>query len=244
MGFGFRGWAFVLSRQPGHRLEAEGALREAIRCFEQAVAKDPLSHVDRHYAADTHRYLGYSLGHRGLVGEALAEYVTAIRIHEELVDRLPDPKYGRAERFDAFLECRRRVLAQAGQIDRTGRSAGRPSHAAGDGRRLQQPRLAPGHGGHPGPPRLRPGRGAGARPSRSIRCRRRTGIRSGWRAIAQGDWQGAIEALTKSEAMAPGRDLAFNAFFLAMAHWQLGERPRLAVVRRGRAVDGEEQARQ
>jgi hypothetical protein len=36
-----------------------------------------------------------------------------------------------------------------------------------------------------------------------------------------GDWQGAIDALMKSEALAPGQNLAFNAFFLAMAHWKL-----------------------
>jgi tetratricopeptide (TPR) repeat protein len=39
-----------------------------------------------------------------------------------------------------------------------------------------------------------------------------------------GDWRGAIESLTKSEAIEPDRQLGFNAFFLAMAHWRLGER--------------------
>jgi tetratricopeptide (TPR) repeat protein len=37
-----------------------------------------------------------------------------------------------------------------------------------------------------------------------------------------GDWKGAIEALMKSEELAPGTSLAFNGFFLAMSHWQLG----------------------
>ena len=35
------------------------------------------------------------------------------------------------------------------------------------------------------------------------------------------DWQAAIDALTKAEGLAPGKDFAWNAFFLAMAHWQL-----------------------
>jgi Flp pilus assembly protein TadD len=39
-----------------------------------------------------------------------------------------------------------------------------------------------------------------------------------------GDWQGAIETLTKAEEMAPDRPLRFNGFFLAMAYWQLGHR--------------------
>jgi eukaryotic-like serine/threonine-protein kinase len=38
-----------------------------------------------------------------------------------------------------------------------------------------------------------------------------------------GDWRGAIEALKKSEELQPGRQKGFDAPFLAMAHWQLGE---------------------
>jgi serine/threonine protein kinase/tetratricopeptide (TPR) repeat protein len=37
-----------------------------------------------------------------------------------------------------------------------------------------------------------------------------------------GDWKEAIEALGKSEQLAPNERTAFNGFFLAMAHWQLG----------------------
>jgi serine/threonine protein kinase/WD40 repeat protein len=36
-----------------------------------------------------------------------------------------------------------------------------------------------------------------------------------------GDYRGAIEALAKSEELEPETHFAFNAFFLAMAHWQL-----------------------
>jgi tetratricopeptide (TPR) repeat protein len=36
-------------------------------------------------------------------------------------------------------------------------------------------------------------------------------------------WKAAIEALEKAEKLAPGKQLAWNAFFLAMAHWKLGE---------------------
>jgi serine/threonine protein kinase/Flp pilus assembly protein TadD len=37
-----------------------------------------------------------------------------------------------------------------------------------------------------------------------------------------GDWKAAIEALGKSEQLAANEHTAFNGFFLAMAHWQLG----------------------
>jgi Flp pilus assembly protein TadD len=39
-----------------------------------------------------------------------------------------------------------------------------------------------------------------------------------------GDYDSAIEALEKSEALEPAKYLAFNGFFLAMAHWQRGEK--------------------
>jgi Flp pilus assembly protein TadD len=39
-----------------------------------------------------------------------------------------------------------------------------------------------------------------------------------------GDYDAAIEALEKSEALEPANHLAFDGFFLAMAHWQRGEK--------------------
>jgi WD40 repeat protein len=39
-----------------------------------------------------------------------------------------------------------------------------------------------------------------------------------------GNWKEAIEKLGKAEALAPGRYFAGNAFFLSMAHWQLGDK--------------------
>lgn len=37
-----------------------------------------------------------------------------------------------------------------------------------------------------------------------------------------GTWEGAIASLEKAESFAPRSSLAYNGFFLAMAHWQLG----------------------
>jgi tetratricopeptide (TPR) repeat protein len=39
---------------------------------------------------------------------------------------------------------------------------------------------------------------------------------------AAGDWQNAVTALEKSERLAPGKLVAQNSLFLAMAHWQAG----------------------
>jgi tetratricopeptide (TPR) repeat protein len=39
-----------------------------------------------------------------------------------------------------------------------------------------------------------------------------------------GDWKAAIAALEKSNELFKGNEMNFNAFFLAMAHWQLGKK--------------------
>jgi tetratricopeptide (TPR) repeat protein len=39
-----------------------------------------------------------------------------------------------------------------------------------------------------------------------------------------GEWKAAVEALSKSDELLKGQKLGFRAFFLAMAHWQLGEK--------------------
>jgi len=48
----------------------------------------------------------------------------------------------------------------------------------------------------------------------------------GWARYRAGDWRGSIEALEKSCALQhdPTGGCAFQWFFLAMAHWQLGEK--------------------
>ena len=38
-----------------------------------------------------------------------------------------------------------------------------------------------------------------------------------------GRWEEAIEALERAEKLAPGKDYAHNMFFIAMAHWHLGD---------------------
>jgi tetratricopeptide (TPR) repeat protein len=39
-----------------------------------------------------------------------------------------------------------------------------------------------------------------------------------------GEWKAAIEALEESERLAPDKYLHSNGLFLAMAHWQLGQK--------------------
>ena len=39
-----------------------------------------------------------------------------------------------------------------------------------------------------------------------------------------GDWKAAIETLERADQLQGGKRLSGNAFFLAMAHWQLGNK--------------------
>jgi tetratricopeptide (TPR) repeat protein len=39
-----------------------------------------------------------------------------------------------------------------------------------------------------------------------------------------GEWQAAADYLVQSEILDPGHNSSFNFFFLAMAHWQLGQK--------------------
>ena len=58
------------------------------------------------------------------------------------------------------------------------------------------------------------------------------------------DWKAAIDALTKSMELRKGGD-SNDWFFLAMAHWQLGDKDAGShLVRQGRPVDGEEPAQE
>jgi tetratricopeptide (TPR) repeat protein len=219
-----RGWAFALARQPEHLPEAEGAFREAIQCFERAAAKDPLRPSSPCYAADTHRRVGRVFALRGLRAEALAEYSEAIRLHEELLARLPNPSYGQWERFDAFVEYAR-LLAQSGQIDRAKTIYGRAI--------ALQPERADAYNGLAwllatcSDARFRDPTRAVELASEAVKWAPNAPENQNTLGVARyraGNWRGAIEALTKSEELAPGKSLGFNAFFLAMAHWQLGHK--------------------
>ena len=48
--------------------------------------------------------------------------------------------------------------------------------------------------------------------------------RAGGGPLPAGHWEAANEALGRSEALAPGESVAHRGFFLAMAHWQLGDK--------------------
>jgi tetratricopeptide (TPR) repeat protein len=70
-------------------------------------------------------------------------------------------------------------------------------------------------------------------PARAVELARKAtekqAVASNWNTLGvslyrTGDWKAAIEALEKSEVLAPNKNLAFNGLFLAMAHWQLGRR--------------------
>ena len=71
------------------------------------------------------------------------------------------------------------------------------------------------------PPRA-PRTGPHQRPADTAGRKRRNTL--GVAQYRTGDWKAAIGTLVKSNDLLGGKELSFNAFFLAMSHWQLGNR--------------------
>ena len=58
-----------------------------------------------------------------------------------------------------------------------------------------------------------------------------------------GRWQDAIETLKRADRLSGGKDHSYNAYFIAMAHWQLGNKEEARRwYDKGRGVDGQEPA--
>ena len=62
-----------------------------------------------------------------------------------------------------------------------------------------------------------------ARRPRSSRRPPTSGTRSAWPTTAPAITAQAVAALKKSDELGRGREFGFNAFFLALCHWQLGD---------------------
>jgi tetratricopeptide (TPR) repeat protein len=160
------------------------------------------------------------LNARGLRDAALAEYREAIRLHEERLVRVPDPTYGQYERAMAYCEYAL-LLSQVGRSTEARTFYEKALAAVGYNNIAWMLATAP-------DPALRD-------PARAVELARKSvenNPKQGtfWNTLGvaryrRGDWRAAIEALEKSEALEPGKDLAINGFFLAMSHWQLGDKP-------------------
>ena len=190
-------------RNLGIALGNNGQLDAAIAEYREAIRLGP------NYAA-AHSDLGVTLGQQGKLDEAINEFREAIRL---------EPNYMEAWRSRAS------VYQQASRLTEARTDLERALTLAPDDPALNND-LAWLLANNPK---------AGDRdPKRAVRLAARAvelapGLGGTWNTFGvaryrAGDWKAAIEALTKSMELGNGGD-GTDWFFLAMAHWQLGDKP-------------------
>jgi tetratricopeptide (TPR) repeat protein len=216
--------AFALEKEPGQLPKAESQLREALKTFERLVAERPRDVERLHYLADTRRRLARVLRASGQRDAAVAEYREAIRLHEERLIKHADTTYGEAERAAAYFEYAL-LLSQVGRV-----AEARAYYEKG---LAIQPESSVSFNNLAwllvtcADPELRdPGR-AVELAKKAVGLAPKVGTHWNTLGVAHYracDWKAAIEALTQSMELRNGGD-SNDWFFLAMAHWQRGDKP-------------------
>jgi tetratricopeptide (TPR) repeat protein len=186
----------------GNALSKRGLLDEATAVYREAIRLKPDSY-------ETHNRLGIALNKEDLLDEAIAVYREAIRLK---------PNY-EPTRYNLSLVLARKGLF--GEAIAEGREAIRilPKHA---GVHIQLARLL---ATCPDPVYRNPAQAVEVA-NRAVELTPANG--NAWNAVGiaryhSGDWKGAIEALQKGNDL-PNGGRGGDFFYLAMAHWQLGEK--------------------
>jgi serine/threonine protein kinase/Flp pilus assembly protein TadD len=214
----------------GHLLKDAGRPSDAIEVYRKAGALwerlvGQFNKEDhRGHLGYTHEELGHLLKETGKLDEAAQAYRKALAVWEKLVAELPKL----AEYRNHVTQCQFNLAILLA-------ANGRPHEAEKAYRKLLE--LAPQHAaGHNNlawllatypDVKIRD-------PKRAVELARRAAEltpKEGnhWNTLGvayyrAGDWKAAVEALRKSDELLKSNELSFNAFFLAMAHWQLGEK--------------------
>jgi eukaryotic-like serine/threonine-protein kinase len=209
----------------GRQLEAEPMLRRAVALLEELVSGSPRSVDTGCFIAGSQKNLALSLERADRPLDAEQEYRRAIALAEKLAAAFPsisapqialvDCEYTFAtflqrigRTVDADREYRRAVTLLERRPDAEMQDALAWVRAAAPDPRLRDPRLAVGLAAQ-----------AVAQSPRSNKYWRTLGV-ARYRA---GDWKAAIEALERSAELCGSRAPA-DQFFLAMAHWQQGDK--------------------
>jgi tetratricopeptide (TPR) repeat protein len=204
--------------------EAELAFRRAVEIGEKLVAESPTVHYYRSRLASSYRGLADLLGHTGKFSEAATTYEHSINIYERLLVEVPDVHDAGEQMVASYLG-----------LARTFSKTGRPEAAKDTYEKLLRLRpknhialnkiswflaTAP-------DPKARDGKRAVELAKEAVEFDPKDGNYWSTLGVAQyrvGEWKNGIDALTKSDELRKGEMFSFNAFFLAMAHWQLGEK--------------------
>jgi tetratricopeptide (TPR) repeat protein len=203
--------------------EAEQSYRRAVQIGEKLVAESPTVHYYRSRLASGYRGLADLLGHTGKFSEAEALYERSISLYERLLVEVPDVADAREQVVHSYLGLAR-VLVSTGRqqeaekaygtiLELNGKSAAAHNNLA---RLLATAADA----------KFRDGKRAVELAKQAVEIEPQQGMWWNTLGAAQyraGDWKAAIEALSKSMELRKGGD-SFDWFFLAMTHWQLGQK--------------------
>jgi serine/threonine protein kinase/Tfp pilus assembly protein PilF len=215
-GHAFKQWGYTLSGA-GRFGDAEQAFLEAATLFDKTIAQDPKSGQYHSEAADAHRHAGRLMMRGGRNEDAERELRRSVEILEQCEKQFP----GAAWASDVFVDLAR-LLIKTGRSQEANALITRAARLTDPG---VQNELAWGLATDPDPA-LRNPKLAVELAERAITAR--PGDGNTWNTVGvaryrNSQWKEAIAALEKSMELRHGGD-ANDWFFLAMCHWQLGEK--------------------
>jgi len=221
----------------GSALARQGKMDEAIACFRKAIE------LDSKYAI-AHSNLGSALANQGKQDEAIATFRNAIELDSKFVDAHFNLgiTLGEEKKLDEAIACYRRVIELDPkrvnahfQLGNALNGQGKPDEAIACYRKAIEldPKFAGSYNGIAWllatcpDPKFRDPKRAVELAQKAVELVPKEGDFWNTLGIARyraGEWKNGMDALKTSDELLEGQMFGFNAFFLAMVHWQLGEK--------------------
>ncbi len=220
LGHFIRLYGFYLWKQPA---QAEPIFRKAMLVFEKLTVEEPRNAQNRVFLADTHRILGRLLAATHRSDEAEKAYRRAIEVHDKRVAELPGQAVDEALVTGSNLALGE-LLAGAGREEEAKQIYQklvdmRPKNTAALNNLSWLLATC-------ADPKLRDDKRAVELANKAVELEPKQGMWRNTLGAAQyraGNWKDSIASLEKSLELRAGGD-SFDFFFLAMAHWQLGNK--------------------
>lgn len=207
--------------------QARGTFREAEQQYQEAISLLREQPKADFWLGESHEALAQLCDAQGRAAEALEARRNAAAVWEQLANDATRSPDRRASSFKRMAELLLRTNDPAAAVDAHEKAVAAYAKAieASPGSAEAHNNLAWFYATFPNITLRDPGK-AVSLAKKVIELKPMDG--AGWNTlgVAQyraGDWPAAVEALTKSTELRDGGD-AFDWFFLAMAHWQLGDK--------------------
>jgi hypothetical protein len=224
-GWVHRRLAFVLMGLPGRFTDARQEHEQDISVFRTLAAEFPSHPAWMEQLAQGHRAWGRDLWKLGRREESEKSLGEAVQVLEKSSIRFPDAIPSHSALLAETLAALGRMLASTGRAHDAEREFRKALELA-PGNAVIQNDLAWLLATCP-EPELCVAAGALASAKRAIELAPNEGGYWNTLGVAHyraGDWKAALQALNKSNELLKGNELSFNAFFIAMAHWQMGNK--------------------